>query len=70
MNSKRVVFFGEEQGVKEIVQMETVVAMAMLARYQEPKDQELGPILHIVMEPFTFDQQWLLDDFQSGKITL
>jgi hypothetical protein len=38
INSKRVVFFGEEQGIKEIVQMETVLAMAMLARYQEPKD--------------------------------
>lgn len=33
MNSKRVVFFGEQQGVEEIVQMETVFAMAMLARY-------------------------------------
>lgn len=55
VNQSRLVFFGEQQGVEEIVQMETVVAMAMLARYQAPENQEVTPVLNIVLQPFTFD---------------
>lgn len=40
INSKKVVFFGEMHSIENIIKMQTVVAMAMLARYQVPEGQE------------------------------
>lgn len=70
INSKKVVFFGEMHSIEAIVQMETALAMAMLARYQVPEGEEPHQVLHIVMEHFSFEMQSLLDDYQNGFLTL
>lgn len=61
INSKKVVFFGEMHSQIPIIKMQTVVAMAMLARYKRPENSEPKPVLHIVMEHFSFEMQDLLD---------
>ena len=69
VNSKRFVFFGEQGEDHDLAQVETVLAMAMLARHQQaPGEENPAPVLNIVLEPFTFDLQEYLDAYQAGKI--
>lgn len=63
-------FFGESSAQNAVVKMETVVAMAMLARHTVPPNQQPNQVLHIVMEQFTFEMQYLLDYYQEGHISL